>query len=101
MTPRRDRIAEALSIIAPGVPVFERAAILDHALDSTGLKTASPQAAAWASLVAHIRHVHTEYDRLLDDGYDVDAARYFVLDDINRMLSEWRCRRRVGQNESD
>lgn len=96
MSTRRDRVAEALAIIAPAVPAYDRDAILDHAMDSTGLKTASPQAAAWAALVAHIRHVHTEYDQLRDDGYDQDSARFFVLAEINRILADWGCRQRVG-----
>lgn len=98
MSARRDRIAEALTVIAPAVPAYEQNAIVDHAVDSPGLKTASPQSAAWAALVAHIRHVQTDYDQLLDDGYDVDSARHFVLDEINRVLTEWGCRRRIGQD---
>lgn len=99
MASRRDRIAEALAIIAPQVPAFDRAAILDHAEDSPGLKPASPQAAAWASLVAYVRHVHTDYDDLLADGYDVESARHFVLDEINAVLAEWGCRRRVDGSD--
>jgi hypothetical protein len=93
---RRDAISEALGIIAPMVPAFDRDAILDHAEDSPGLRPASPQSAAWASLVAYVRHTYTDYDELLDDGTDMDAARYFVCDAINDMLAEWGCRRRVG-----
>ncbi|MBC7953774.1 MAG: DUF2293 domain-containing protein [Rhodospirillaceae bacterium] len=102
MSSRRERIAEALGVIAPRVPAFERDAILDHAQDSTGLKTASPQSAAWLSLVAYIRHALTEYDDLLAEGYDVDSARHFVLDDINEVLADWGCRKQVdGEAEED
>lgn len=100
MSARRDAVAEALRVLAPLVPAFERAAILDHAEDSPSLRKASPQAAAWAALVAHVRHVHTDYDRLLDDGYDVESARHFVLDDINRLLAGWGCARRIGEGGS-
>lgn len=93
---RRDRIAGALDRIASAVPAFDRTVILDHACDSPGLKTASPEAAAWLSLVAHIRHTHTDYQDLLDDGYDVDSARHFVLDTINDILADWGCRKRIG-----
>lgn len=86
-------------MIAPDVPAFDRAAILDHAEDSPGLRTASPQAAAWASLVAYVRHTYTDYDDLLNDGTGVDAARFFVLDAMNAVLAEWGCRRRVGGEE--
>jgi len=88
-------------VIAPLIPEFDRAAILDHAEDSRGLKPASPQAAAWASLVAYVRHTYTDYDDLLADGYDVDSARHFVLDGINAVLADWGCRRRVSGEASD
>lgn len=95
MSSRRERIKEALGVIAPEVPAFEREAIVDHAVDSVGLKTASPQAAAWLSLVAYVRHTLTDYDDLLADGYDTDSARHFVLDAINEVLAEWGCRRQL------
>jgi hypothetical protein len=101
LSSRRDRIAEALGIIAPQIPAFERNAILDHALDSTGLKTASPQTAAWLSLVTYIRHTFTEYDDLLAEGYDADSARHFVLDDINEALTGWGCRRQVNGDATE
>ncbi|MBC7907231.1 MAG: DUF2293 domain-containing protein [Rhodospirillaceae bacterium] len=100
MSTRRSQIAEALRVIAPKVPAFERDAILDHAQDSTGLKTASPQTAAWLSLVSYIRHNLTEYDDLLADGYDVDSARHFVVDTINEILADWGCRRQVDGDAS-
>ncbi|CAA7612913.1 DUF2293 domain-containing protein [Magnetospirillum sp. UT-4] len=96
MTTRRGLIAEALRRIAPLVPDFERGAILDHAVDSPGLAKASPEAAAWLSLTAHVRHLHTEYDQLLAEGYDADSARHFVLEATNAVLADWGCRKRVG-----
>lgn len=99
MNAKRERIAEALGVIAPRAPAFDRDAILDHALDSTGLKTASPQAAAWLSLVAYVRHTYTDYDDLLADGYDAESARHFVADAINEVLEEWGCKKRVGGEE--
>jgi hypothetical protein len=98
---KRNRIAQALGIIAPGIPAFERAAILDHAEDSIGLKTASPQSAAWLSLVAYIRHNLTDYDDLLADGYDPDSARHFVRDAINDTLNHWGCRARVDDSHEN
>ena len=52
-----------------------------------------------ASLAAYVRHVFTEYDALLEDGYDPDSARHFVLDDINAVLEGWGVRRRLGEGE--
>lgn len=97
MSGRRDHVAQALGLIAPALPDFERAAILDHAQDSPGLRTASPQAAAWLSLVSYARHAHTDYDALLAEGYGPEAARFFVRDEINAVLAAWGCRRRVQE----
>ena len=36
--------------------------IVDHAVDGPGLKPASPETAAWLSLVAYVRHVFTDYN---------------------------------------
>ena len=86
-------------MLAPRAPVHEFEAIVDHALVSAGLRTASPENAAWLSMVAFIRHRLTEYDRLLDEGYDQDSARFFVLEDINGVLAEWASPRRLSEDE--
>ncbi|MFH6782781.1 MULTISPECIES: DUF2293 domain-containing protein [Methylobacterium] len=94
---RRDAVEAALSRLAPRVPDFEAEAIVDRALASTGLRGAAPETAAWLGMVSYARHVFTEYDSLLGEGYDQDSARHFVLDDLNAVLSDWGVRRRIGQ----
>ena len=96
---KRDAIERELRRLAPRIPPHEFAAVVDHAMDSAGLKAASPQAAAWLSLVAYVRHVFTEYDALLREGYEPDSARFFVAEEINEVLSGWGVRRRVGGDE--
>ncbi|TVR09460.1 MAG: DUF2293 domain-containing protein [Salinarimonadaceae bacterium] len=96
---RREAVSGALDRLAPGVPRFEREAILDHALDSPGLRGAVPEKAAWLSMVAYIRHVLTDYDALLADGYDVDSARWFVAGDIDDVLEAWRSPRRLSPDD--
>jgi hypothetical protein len=86
---KRSEIEEALHVLAPRIPEYEAAAIADHAMDSRGLCAASAQTAAWLSLVAFVRHALTEYDSLLEEGYDQESARHFVADDIQAVLSEW------------
>ena len=93
---RRAAIEAALRQLAPRIPKHEFGAVVDHALDSPGLQTAAPETAAWLSLVAYVRHVLTDYDGLLAEDYDVDSARFFVLDKITDVLEEWGVRRRVG-----
>jgi hypothetical protein len=93
---RRAEIGAALRRLAPRVPEHEFGAILDHAMDSTGLRSASPETAAWLSMVAYVRHVLTDYDELLAQGYDPDSARFFVADDMDAQLAGWAVRRKVG-----
>ena len=50
-------------------------------------------------MTAYIRHMFTEYDALLDDGYDVESARHFVLDAINEKLGEWGVKRRISAED--
>jgi hypothetical protein len=98
---RREAIESAVRILAPRIPRHEFDAVTDHALGSRGLYTATPEVAAWLSLTAYIRHRLTDYDELLDDGYDAESARFFVLDDMNGVLEEWGSPRRVSGEESE
>lgn len=86
---RRSAVAGALLRLAPRLPPFETGAVIDRALASPGLRRAAPETAARLSLIAYARHVFTEYDDLLADGYDRDSARHFVLDDLNEALAAW------------
>ena len=96
---RRSSIEQALRHLAPKIPPHELGAVVDHALDSTGLKTASPESAAWLSLVAYVRHVFTDYDDLMTQGYDRDSARHFVGAEIAAVLDGWGARRRLGADD--
>ena len=95
----RAEIEDVLRRLAPAIPKHEFGAVVDHALDSRGLRTAAPETAAWLSLVAYVRHSLTEYDDLLAQGYDQDSARHFVAGDIERVLASWGARRTLGSDE--
>ena len=95
----RVEIADALRWLAPRMPTHEFGAVLDHALDSPGLRTASPENAAWLSLVAYVRHALTDYDDLLAEGYDQDSARHFVADAMQATLVEWGVRRQLAPDD--
>jgi hypothetical protein len=96
---RRRAIESVLRHLAPRAPAHEFGAIVDHALDSEGLSAASPETAAWLSLVAYVRHVLTEYDALLAQGYDRDSARFFVADEMEAGLKGWGARRSLGADD--
>ena len=92
----RSDIEAALRRLAPKIPPHEFGAVIDHALDSPGLRTASAESAAWLSLVAYLRHAFTDYDELLAQGYDRDSARFFVAGDMQALLEDWGVRRKLG-----
>jgi hypothetical protein len=96
---RRDDIERELRRLAPRMPPHEFAAVVDHALGSAGLRSASAPSAAWLSLVAYVRHVFTDYDELLREGYDADSARFFVVEAIDSVLAGWGVRRRVAADD--
>ena len=95
----RPAIEAALARLAPKIPAHEFGAVVDHALDSKGLRNAAPETAAWLSLVAYVRHVFTEYDELLAQGYDHDSARHFVIGAMAAKLAEWGVRRKFGADD--
>ena len=95
---RRAAIESALRRLAPKIPPHEFGAVVDHALDSDGLKAAAPEDAAWLSLTAYVRHVFTGYDDLLAQGYDRDSARHFVAEEMEAVLSGWGVRRKLGED---
>ena len=96
---KRGDIEIALRRLAPGISAHEFGAVVDHAVDSPGLKPASQETAAWLSLVAYVRHVFTDYDELLGQDYDQDSARHFVADEIAAVLNDWGVRRRLSADD--
>jgi hypothetical protein len=96
---KRADIEVALRRLAPRIPAHEFAAVVDHAVDSPGLNMAAPEAAAWLSLVAYVRHTFTDYDELLREGYDQDSARFFVADHMADVLRDWGVRRPLSPDE--
>jgi len=95
----RAALEAALKRLAPNIPPHEFGAVVDHALDSKGLRGATPETAVWLSLVAYARHVFTEYDDLLTKGYDRESARHFVADDIAATLQGWGVRRKLAADD--
>ena len=99
-TERQKRIARALTALIPRAPFLDAEAIREAAR-ARHMRALAPERAVWLAAISHIRHAHTDYDELMDDGYDRDAARYFVLDDINAVLDRWGATRRLDPDVSE
>ncbi|MBK8457161.1 MAG: DUF2293 domain-containing protein [Phyllobacteriaceae bacterium] len=99
-TGKQKALAKALTLLLPLAPYADIETIRAAAAQAR-LKTLPPSVAVWLAAVAHIRHVHTEYDRLLAEGYDRDSARYFVVDAINETLTRWRATRLLDADDPD
>jgi hypothetical protein len=75
-TKRQKDMRKALRALLPRVPMADAEAILEGAL-AGHLKHLPPSIALWQAVTSHVRHALTDYDALLADGYDRDAARFF------------------------
>lgn len=58
-------------------------------------------AAAYLATLAHIRHQHTQYDALRDEGYDHDSARHFIVEEVNEVLRDWGSTTQISTDEED
>lgn len=99
-TKRQTETTKALRRLVPMIP-FNEAEEVKQLAAQRHLRALPASVAVWLSLVAHIRHVHTDYDELMDDGYDRDAARHFVMGDINAVLSRWQSTRLLDGTETE
>lgn len=99
-TGRRRAIAKALTALLPLAPYADMEKIRADA-GSPHMKTLPPTIAVWLATIAHVRHAHTDYERLLAEGYDRDSARFFVINQTNEMLTRWRATRLLEEHDED
>ena len=97
-TNRQRAIAKALTALLPLAPYSDTEKIRADA-NQPHLKTLPPSVAVWLATVAHVRHAHTEYERLLGEGYDRESARFFVVEQINEALTRWRATRLLDPDD--
>ncbi|ASP31937.1 DUF2293 domain-containing protein [Labrenzia sp. VG12] len=99
-TKRQKEMRKALRALLPRVPMHDAEAILAAAL-AGHLRHLPPSIALWQATTSHVRHELTDYDTLLEDDYDRDAARFFVLEDMNSVLQAWGCNKQVSDAPDD
>lgn len=99
-TNRQRVIAKALTLLLPMAPYSDIEKIREMALERK-LRDLPPSIAVWIATITYVRHEHSSYDTLLEDGYDRDAARFFVVDEINETLTQWRATRLLDVDEDE
>ncbi len=99
-TGRRRAIANALTALLPMAPYADMEKIRADA-GAVHMKTLPPSIAVWLATIAHVRHAHTDYEKLLEEGYDRDSARFFVLAQTNETLTRWRATRLLDADDED
>lgn len=99
-TGRQRAVAKALTLLLPLAPYSDIERIRELALGKR-LKPLPPAIAVWLAAISYVRHAHTGYDALLAEGYDRDAARFFVVDEINGVLTRWRATRLLEPGADD
>jgi len=90
------QFAKEIRLRYPGCPAAEAESIAEHACRkysgrvgrSSAAKAFDTEAIELA-VRAHVRHVHTDYDRLLSKGWDRTEARSAVAEKLDRIVSEW------------
>lgn len=94
-TRRQQSFRKTLRVLAPLIPYADAEAVMESA-GKAKMKALPPSVALWLALTSHVRHNHTDYDALLEEGYDRQAARHFVLGDTEDVLTSWGCSRAVA-----
>ena len=99
-TERQRSVGRHLSAMFPRIPYGDAEAIRAHALRQH-MRELTPAAAVWLAAIAHIRHAYTEYDALRDEGYELEEARFFVVEDTNVVLGRWGSMRQLSSEETE
>lgn len=99
-TNRTRAVAKAITALLPMAPYADVEPIREAA-SAPHLRALPASIAVWLATIAHVRHRHTDYDRLLEEGYDRDAARFFVVDQINEWLTKWRATRLLDPDANE
>lgn len=99
-TGRRRAIAKALTALLPLAPYSDMEKIRADA-GAVHMKALPPSIAVWLATIAHVRHTHTDYEKLLAEGYDRDSARFFVIEQTNETLTRWRATRLLQEDDEE
>lgn len=99
-TNRLRAIAKALTALLPMAPYADIEKIREMA-SARDMRELPPSIAVWLATITYVRHEHSSYDSLLTEGYDRDSARFFVIEEINEVLTRWRATRLLDAEEGE
>ena len=99
-TNRQRAIARALTMLLPMAPYADIEKIREMA-SARKMRDLPASIAVWIATMTYVRHEHSSYDALLAEGYDRDAARFFVVDEINDTLTRWRATRLLEEDDAE
>lgn len=93
--------ADALRREFPSMPAEREYAIARHACEKHSGRVGRTAAAKQfdremmtVAVIAHIRHLHTDYDYMLDGGVRKRDARDEIRRDVQKILTSWRTPRK-------
>lgn len=89
---RKAVLQQELRKLFSSIPYYDAIRITTQAA-APHLQTLPPSIAIWLSAIAYIRHEYTDYNILLSEGMDLDAARFFTKEQINKQLRLWASNR--------
>lgn len=95
---RKRQLTEAIRLLLPRATLEAHRQIL-AAAQQGHLRHLPASIAVWQAATTVARHEYTHYDQLLAEGYEPDAARHFVLEEINGQLEAWGCSRRISSEK--
>ena len=91
-----ERFAARVRELYPQCPPGREVTIAEHArikysgrIGRTAASKSLAEEAVDLAVVAHIRHVETRYDRLLQRCWDRGEARASIADDVRRIQAKW------------
>ncbi|GHB31162.1 hypothetical protein GCM10007094_19540 [Pseudovibrio japonicus] len=87
-TKRQKAVSDALGALIPHVPYLDAAEIRSKA-NQPHLRHLPAHIAVLLATTSYVRHQYTNYDELLEEGLDRDAARYCVADEMETTITSW------------
>lgn len=95
---RMRQVRKTLKLMIPNASLSDFQKIMAIA-EGSHLRHLPSPILSWRSVTTHIRHNYTEYDALLEEGYDIESAKHFVLDVMNETLELWGAIKRIKVEE--